>query len=571
MQKVVDVHAKLKPKIFESFSSYKSTDLSKDLIAGLTVSIVALPLAMAFAIASNVAPINGVYTAIIAGILGFFFTGCKAQISGPSGALVVLSFNVLYQYGYTGLAVTMVLSGLILAFAGLFRLGTFVKFIPYPVTIGYSSAIGFIIVSQQLAYLLGLPIESLPPDFFSKVTVYAEHIHEYSTSTLILSVLAFIAMILGPKVSKKIPPHIFAVGVGIIVAMLFNISTDTIGSRFGVFEVSNIDIYMPEFSLDLVRRHFADALVLALLIAMESLLTALVADGSTTDTHYSNMELISQGMSNIFCGIFGAIPSTGATSRTLTNINAGGVTPLSGLFHSIFLIAFLVFLPRLIESIPLCSLAVVLLFMANGMVNKRGIMTIFLTSKSDLVIFLCTFSLTVVFDLTVGVYIGVTFASLAFMQKVSEHTYISSGADEESLHPLQAEAVLELPAEIRVVQIDGPLCFGVADRFNNAFALSSMGKRIKPKVYILHMKHVSVMDSTGIHVMDTFLARSGERHYKVVISSPTLEVQHFLRRIHAIDIIGEENICSTLDDAIERAYALLEKYNDIEDKHSHDK
>ncbi len=564
MQATEDPHGKLKPKIFESFDNYSVKDLSKDIIAGLTVSIVALPLAMAFAIASDVPPIFGIYTAIIAGILGVFFTGCKLQISGPSGALVVLSYSVLYQYGYAGLAVTMLMTGILLALGGIFKLGGFVKFIPYPVTIGYSAAIGFIILSQQVSYILGLPIESLPPDFFSKLVVYAGYIGEFSVITIVLSLITMFVMMIAPKFSGKVPPHVFAVGIGILLTVLFTLPVQTIGSQFGAFKFDEVNFFMPELSLDLIRKHFSDALVLALLIAMESLLTALVADGSTTsDTHYSNMELISQGISNIVCGMFGAIPSTGATSRTLTNIHAGAISPLSGLFHAVFLIVFLVFFPLVIEAIPLCSLAIVLVFMAKNMVNRRGIMTIFLTSKSDIVIFLLTFGLTVVFDLTVGVYIGVTFASLAFMQKVSEHTAIT-GVDDESLYPLQNETVLELPPEIKIVQIDGPLCFGVADRFNHAFALSDMGKSIKPKVYILHMKHVSVMDSTGIHVMDAFIARSGERHYKVVISSPNSEIQHFLRRIHAIDIIGEENVCGNLDDAIDRAYLLLMKI-DIKD------
>ncbi len=566
MQTPDDVHGKLIPKIFESFDNYSFKDLYNDIMAGLTVSIVALPLAMAFAIASDVPPIFGVYTAIIAGILGVFFTGCKLQISGPSGALVVLSYSVLYQYGYAGMAVTMLMTGILLALGGIFKLGAFVKFIPYPVTIGYSAAIGFIILSQQVSYLLGLPIESLPPDFFSKVLVYVEYIGEFSLTTIILSLITMLIMIIAPRFSGKVPPHVFAVGIGIVLTVFFALPVQTIGTEFGAFKFDQVNIFMPELSLELIRKHFSDALVLALLIAMESLLTALVADGSTTtDTHYSNMELISQGISNIVCGIFGAIPSTGATSRTLTNIHAGAVSPLSGLFHAVFLIIFLIFFPMIIEAIPLCSLAIVLVFMAKNMVNKRGILTIFLTSKSDIVIFLLTFGLTVIFDLTVGVYVGVTFASLAFMQKVSDHTSIT-GVNDEIIHPLQNDTILEMPPEIKIVQIDGPLCFGVADRFNHAFALSDTGKSIKPKVYILHMKHVSVMDSTGIHVMDAFLARSGERHYKVVISSPSSEVQTFLRRIHAIDIIGEENVCSTLDDAIDRAYLLLMKIDEQEEK-----
>lgn len=546
----------LKPKIIECFQKgYSFKDFLKDIVGGFTVSIVSLPLAMAFAIASGLSPIYGLYTVIIVGVIGAITTGCKFQVSGPSGTFAVILYSVIYHHGLDGLLVTLILAGGLLLLGGLLRVGSLIKFIPYPVTMGFTTGIGCMIASQQLADFLGIPATEIPPEFFEKWFFYFQNLENVSLLTLLFSFATIGVVLTGRKFLPKVPSTIIAVTFGILIVAIFNLPIETIETKFGVLPKGLPSFYIPHFDIDLIQTLLPDAITLALLIAIESLLACVVSDSVTGDKHYSNMELVSQGLSNIACGFFGGSASTAALARTLVNINGGSVSPISILVQAAIVCLGVFALSNVISIIPLAVLAVILVFAAAGMIDRHGIHTIFVTSKSDATIFCLTFFLTLAFDLTVAVYVGVTFASLSFMKKMSMHTHILAGQKEDTLHPLEAELKVELPETIKVVHIDGPLFFGVADRFQSA--LSAMGK--SPKVYILHMKHVSTVDSSGIHAIEVFVANRIKNKYKVVISSPSPEIYKFLFRMNIVRQLGEDNICKNLDEALVQAKALVEE------------
>ena len=543
----------LRPKLFAVLrNGYSAEDFSKDALAGLTVGIVALPLAMAFAIASGVEPAQGLYTAIIAGLVIALFGGSRYQISGPTGAFVVIIYGIVYRHGYDGLGLTTVIAGGLLALGGLFRLGSVIKFIPYPVTTGFTAGIALIIFSQQMGDFFGLPITNAPPEFFGKWAVYLEAMENLSPVTLGVAGATLVVMLVIRRFVPRVPAPVAGVIFGALLVWIFNLPVDTIAGRYGAIPSTLPSFHWPEISIDRIQVLFPDAVTIALLAGIESLLTCVVADSMTGDKHYSNMELIAQGMGNMSSALFGGIPATGAIARTATNISSGARTPVSALVHSVTVLAFVLWLSPLTSAIPLASLAAVMVIIAWGMLETKAIKAILRGPKSDWSVMLLTFVLTLVVDLTVAVYVGVILASLLFMRRMSVMTRVHEvecvDGDCEEL-PLEQP---NLPEGVRLFSINGPFFFGMVDRFQTALA----GTQSAVKVYVLNMHDVPTIDATGIHVLEAFLAHRSDG-YKVVLAAVPAPTRRILRRMGLLRSLGEDNVCHSLDMALARAAELV--------------
>ena len=541
-----------RPKLLAVLKNgYSAAEFGKDAIAGLTVGVVAMPLAMAFAIASGVDPVQGLYTAIIAGLVIALLGGSRYQISGPTGAFVVIIYGIVYRHGYDGLVLTTLIAGCLLALGGLFRLGSIIKFIPYPVTTGFTAGIALIIFSQQMGDFFGLPIENAPPEFFSKWVVYLEAIQDLSPVTLGVAGSTLVVMLLIRRFAPKVPAPVAGVIFGGLIVWLFNLPVDTIASKYGAIPSTLPSFHWPEISIERIQMLFPDAVTIALLAGIESLLTCVVADSMTGDKHYSNMELVAQGAGNIASSLFGGIPATGAIARTATNISSGARTPVSAIIHSLTVLAFVLWLSPLTSAIPLASLAAVMVIIAWGMLETKAIKAILHGPKSDWSVMLLTFVLTLVVDLTVAVYVGVILASLLFMRRMSVMTSVHEvecqDGDCEEL-PLEQPS---LPEGVHLFSINGPFFFGMVDRFQNALA----GTQSSVRVYVLNMRDVPTIDATGIHVLEAFLAHRSEG-YKVVLAAVPAPTRRVLRRMGLLRSLGEDNVCHSLEMALARAAEL---------------
>lgn len=541
-----------RPKLLAVLKNgYSAADFGKDAVAGLTVGVVAMPLAMAFAIASGVDPVQGLYTAIIAGLVIALLGGSRYQISGPTGAFVVIIYGIVYRHGYDGLVLTTLIAGCLLALGGLFRLGSIIKFIPYPVTTGFTAGIALIIFSQQMGDFFGLPIKNAPPEFFSKWAVYLEAIQDLSPVTLGVAGSTLVVMLLIRRFVPRVPAPVAGVIFGGLIVWLFNLPVDTIASKYGAIPSTLPSFHWPEISIERIQVLFPDAVTIALLAGIESLLTCVVADSMTGDKHYSNMELVAQGAGNIASSLFGGIPATGAIARTATNISSGARTPVSAIIHSLTVLAFVLWLSPLTSAIPLASLAAVMVIIAWGMLETKAIKAILHGPKSDWSVMLLTFVLTLVVDLTVAVYVGVILASLLFMRRMSVMTSVHEvecqDGDCEEL-PLEQPS---LPEGVHLFSINGPFFFGMVDRFQNALA----GTQSSVRVYVLNMRDVPTIDATGIHVLEAFLAHRSEG-YKVVLAAVPAPTRRILRRMGLLRSLGEDNVCHSLEMALARAAEL---------------
>lgn len=551
----------LYPKLFAVLrGGYTALDLSKDIMAGLTVGVVALPLAMAFAISAGLSPIQGLYTAIIAGFVIGIFGGSRFQISGPTGAFVVIIYSIVYRHGYEGLVVTTLLAGLILILAGLFRLGSVIKFIPYPVTTGFTAGIGLTIISSQVGDFFGLPIEKVPPEFIDKWSLYFTELDNTSGVTLGVALSTLILMLLVRRFKPKFPAPVVGVIYGGLLVWLFDLPVATIASRFGDIPNTLPSFHWHGISLEQVSVLLPDAVTIALLAGIESLLTCVVADSMTGDRHYSNMELVAQGLGNLGSALFGGIPATGAIARTATNISAGARSPISALVHSATVLAFVLWLSPLASAIPLASLAAVMLVIAMGMLEGRAMSTILHGPKSDWSVMLLTLVLTVIMDLTVAVYVGVMLASLLFMRRMSAMTSINQVECDPTA--LDCSRRLELPLVehsmpegVHLFTINGPFFFGMVDRFQRAMDATQS----KALVYIIYMRNVPTIDATGMHVLESFLAGRSRQGYRVVLTEVPEITEKQLRSMGLIRSLGENNLCPTLDGAVQRAEVLAEK------------
>ena len=550
----------LKPQLLTSLKTYNRQTLTADIMAGIIVGIVALPLAIAFGIASGVTPEKGIITAIISGFIISLLGGSKVQIGGPTGAFIVIIYGIIQKYGIEGLMIATVMAGVFLLLFGLLKLGTIIKYIPYPIVVGFTSGIAVTIFTTQIKDLFGLTIESVPSDFIEKWGCYISH---FSTADLwcsIVGILSVVIIALTPKVSKKIPGSLVAIIVMTIAALImknyFGVTTiETIGDRFSVSSAIP-DAQIPAMTWETIKSLVAPALTIAVLGAIESLLSATVADGVIGAHHNSNTELVAQGLANIASPIFGGIPATGAIARTMTNINNGGKTPVSGIVHAIVLLLIFLFFMPLAKYIPMACLAGVLVIVSYGMSGWRSFLALMKNPKSDVTVLLITFFLTIIFDLTVAIEVGLIIACLLFMKRVSEITDVKAVTDEinEESDMIKDNAEhLTIPEGVEVYEINGPYFFGAGNKFEEVMA--AFGDH--PKVRIIRMRKVPFVDSTGIHNLTNLCEMSHNEGIEVVLSGVCEKVHKQLEKARFYDILGNKNICSHINLALERANEII--------------
>lgn len=551
-----------RPKLFDTLRNYSRADFMRDLMAGVIVGIVALPLAIAFGIASGVSPEKGIITAVIAGFVVSLLGGSRVQIGGPTGAFIIIVYGIVQEYGEAGLLVATLMGGVLLVLMGLFRLGTVIKFIPYPIIVGFTSGIAVTIFTTQVADIFGLDFgsEKVPGDFIEKWALYFRHFDTVNWWNTLVAVLSIAIIALTPKFLRRIPGSLVA-----IVAMTAAVwalrryagidTIDTIGDRFTINSQLPAAA-LPTLDWEAVRNLFPVAVTIALLGAIESLLSATVADGVIEDRHDSNTELIAQGAANLLTPLFGGIPATGAIARTMTNINNGGRTPVAGIIHAVVLLLILLLLMPLAQYIPMACLAGVLAVVAYNMSGWRTFKALLRNPRSDVAVLLITFFLTVVFDLTIAIEVGLLIACVLFMKRVMETTEISvirdeidpSAGTDMTLH----EEHLTVPEGVEVYEINGPYFFGIATKFEELMA--QMGDR--PKVRVIRMRKVPFIDSTGLHNLTTLCEMSHREKIEVVLSGVNEKVRVALERAGIIDMLGAENVCPNIHVALERAGKL---------------
>lgn len=550
------------PKLFTELRNYSKEKFTADLMAGIIVGIVALPLAIAFGIASGVSPEKGLITAIIGGFIVSLLGGSKVQIGGPTGAFIVIVYGIIQNFGVEGLAIATFLAGMMLLLMGALRLGTVIKFIPYPIVVGFTSGIAVTIFTTQMKDLFGLTMAEVPADFISKWIAYAGAFHTMNLWSLGVGIVSIMIIALSPRLTRKIPGSLIAIIIMTVVAYILRehagiTSIETIGDRFTI----NAALPRPEglaFNMETINLLIPSAFTIAVLGAIESLLSATVADGVIGDRHDSNTELIAQGAANIIVPIFGGIPVTGAIARTMTNINNGGRSPIAGIIHAIVLLLILLFLGPLTKHIPMACLAGVLIIVSYNMSEWRTFRSLMKNPKSDVSVLLVTFFLTVIFDLTIAIEIGLLIAMLLFMRRVAETTRVSVATDvinltEENETHQQQEEKLAIPRGVEVYEIDGPFFFGVANKFDSI--MMSMGD--KPRVRVIRMRKVPFMDSTGLHNLESLLRLSRAEGIQVVLSGVNERVRHVLEKSKVDQKIGPENICADIHQALERASRIL--------------
>lgn len=549
-----------KPQLFTSLRNYNSKTFMSDLMAGVIVGIVALPLAIAFGIASGVTPEKGIITAIVAGFIISFLGGSKVQIGGPTGAFIIIIYGIIQQYGIEGLTIATLMAGAFLILFGVLRLGTIIKYIPYPIVVGFTSGIAVTIFTTQIKDLFGLTIDNVPSDFIEKWGAYITHFDTIDTWSAIVGVLSVAIIAVMPRINKKIPGSLIAIIIMTVAALLLKnyagvTSIETIGDRFSVSNAIP-DAHVPAMTWETIKGLVAPALTIAVLGAIESLLSATVADGVIGDHHNSNTELIAQGVANLASPLFGGIPATGAIARTMTNINNGGKTPIAGIIHAVVLLLIFLFFMPLAQYIPMACLAGVLVVVSYGMSGWRSFLTLMKNPKSDVTVLLITFFLTIIFDLTVAIEVGLIIACLLFMKRMSETTDVKVVMDEISEESDISSGNLEhltIPKGVEVYEINGPYFFGAGNRFEEIMA--SFGDR--PKVRIIRMRKVPFVDSTGIHNLTNLCTMSKNEGIEVVLSGVSEKVHSQLNKARFYDLLGERNICSHIDIALQRAREIV--------------
>lgn len=561
------VKLNFQPKLFSTLKNYTKTDFTTDLMAGIIVGIVALPLAIAFGIASGVSPEKGIITAIVAGFIISFLGGSKVQIGGPTGAFIVIIYGIIQQYGIEGLMVATMMAGVLLILLGIFKLGTIIKFIPYPIIVGFTSGIAVTIFTTQIADIFGLQFggEKVPGDFIGKWILYFHHFDTVNWWNVIVSLISIFIIAITPKFSKKIPGSLVAiilVTVGVYLLKMYGGITciDTIGDRFSI-KAQLPEAAVPALDWEAIKNLFPVAITIAVLGAIESLLSATVADGVIGDRHDSNTELIAQGIANFVSPIFGGIPATGAIARTMTNINNGGKSPVAGIVHAVVLLLILLFLMPLAQYIPMACLAGVLVIVSYNMSGWRVFKGLLKNPKSDVTVLLITFFLTVIFDLTVAIEVGLVIACVLFMKRVMETTQISVITDEidpnkESDLEVHEEHLI-IPSGVEVYEINGPYFFGIATKFEEIMA--RLGDR--PKIRIIRMRKVPFIDSTGIHNLTTLCEMSQKENIHIILSGVNEQVHAVLEKSGFYELLGKENICSNINEALEVATKEMTEFN----------
>ena len=566
-----------KPKLFSTLKNYNRKQFTTDLLAGIIVGIVALPLAIAFGIASGVTPEKGIITAIVAGLVVSVFGGSKVQIGGPTGAFIIIIYGIIQQYGFEGLTIATLMAGVFLILFGILHLGTIIKYIPYPIVVGFTSGIALTIFTTQIKDLLGLTMSQVPSDFIEKWIAYVGSFSTIDWWSAGVGVLSVAVIALWPKISRylslithrfsllsKLPGSLIAIILMTIAALLLKqyagvTSIETIGDRFSISnQIPGAQV--PLLTWEVVKGLVSPAITIAILGAIESLLSATVADGVIGDRHHSNTELIAQGFANLASPIFGGIPATGAIARTMTNINNGGRTPVAGIIHAAVLLLIFLFLMPLAQYIPMACLAGVLVIVSYNMSGWRSFFSIMKNPKSDIIVLWVTFLLTVIFDLTIAIEVGLICACLLFMRRLAETTDVKvisdeiDPAEEDSDFQLGNLEHLTIPEGVEVYEINGPYFFGAGNKFEEIMGAL---RHQRPKVRIIRMRKVPFVDSTGIHNLTNLCLMSQQEGIQVVLSGVNPTVQTVLHKAGFDAMLGEDNICSHINIALDRARQLV--------------
>ncbi|MGD9546881.1 MAG: SulP family inorganic anion transporter [Candidatus Krumholzibacteriia bacterium] len=548
---------RLMPKIATVLrEGYSGRLFLQDATAGLIVGIVALPLAIAFAIASGVKPEQGLYTAIIAGFLISLLGGSRVQIGGPTGAFIVVVYGIVAQHGYSGLVIATMMAGGILVVMGLAGLGSVIKFVPYPVTVGFTTGIALIIAASQGRDFLGLRMEAVPADFLGKLAAYSVYLDTWNPWAAALGTVTVVIVVWWRRITPKVPGSLVAILVTTLAVSLFHLPVETIGSRFGEVPRSLPAPQLPDLSWEAIRPMFSPALTIALLAAIESLLSAVVADGMAGTRHRSDMELVAQGVANIASPLFGGIPATGAIARTATNIKSGGRTPVAGMVHAATLMVIMLFAGRWAGLIPIATLAGILLVVAYNMSEWRLFVRLFRSPRSDVLVLMTTFGLTVIVDLAVALEAGMVLAAFLFMRRMaglSQSGFVTSMLKEEEAQgdPL-AISRKTVPEGVEVFEIYGPFFFGAASKFQDAMFMVETA----PRVLILRLREVMAMDATALHALESLVVKTRREGTALILSGIHAQPLTVLKNAGLLEEIGLDNLCGNIDEALERATAI---------------
>lgn len=544
----------LRPKLFDVMKGYTKAQLLKDIISGIIVAIIALPLSIALAIASGVGPEQGLYTAIIAGFFISFFGGSRVQIGGPTAAFVVIIYGIVAQYGTDGLIVATILAGIILVIMGICHFGSLIKYIPYTITTGFTCGIAVTLFVGQLKDFFGLSIKSVPSEFLDKVIVYAKNIKSVNITASLIGLSAIAIMLIWPKITDKIPGSLVAIIITTAIAYFAKLPINTIGSVYGELNSSFPAFHVPSISMNLIQKMLSPAFTIAVLAAIESLLSAVVSDGMIGDTHKSNAELIGQGLGNIFSGLFGGIPATGAIARTAANVRNGGRTPIAGIAHCITLTIILLVLMPLAALIPMTTLAAVLLVVAANMADWESFFNLCKSApKSDIIVLVVTFFLTVFFDLVVAIEIGVVLAALLFMKRMAETADIKAWkyTDSPDITPGEAEKLRDIPHSISVFEICGPMFFAAADQILN------INSNHHTKVVVIRMRSVPAIDASAMRSLHELVSRAKKKNITLLFSHVNEQPMHVMEKDGFIKLLGKEHFHKNIVDALDYAENLV--------------
>lgn len=544
----------LRPKLFDVMKGYTKAQLLKDIISGIIVAIIALPLSIALAIASGVGPEQGLYTAIIAGFFISFFGGSRVQIGGPTAAFVVIIYGIVAQYGTDGLIVATILAGIILVIMGICHFGSLIKYIPYTITTGFTCGIAVTLFIGQLKDFFGLSIKSVPSEFLDKVIVYAKNIKSVNITASLIGLSAIAIMLIWPKITDKIPGSLVAIIITTAIAYFAKLPINTIGSVYGELNSSFPAFHVPSISMNLIQKMLSPAFTIAVLAAIESLLSAVVSDGMIGDTHKSNAELIGQGLGNIFSGLFGGIPATGAIARTAANVRNGGRTPIAGIAHCITLTIILLVLMPLAALIPMTTLAAVLLVVAANMADWESFFNLCKSApKSDIIVLVVTFFLTIFFDLVVAIEIGVVLAALLFMKRMAETADIKAWkyTDSPDITPGEAEKLRDIPHSISVFEICGPMFFAAADQILN------INSNHHTKVVVIRMRSVPAIDASAMRSLHELVSRAKKKNITLLFSHVNEQPMHVMEKDGFIELLGKEHFHKNIVDALDYAENLV--------------
>jgi len=549
-----------RPKLFDTLRNYSKQQFTKDLLSGLIVGIVALPLAIAFAIASGVSPEKGLYTAVIGGFIISALGGSRVQIGGPTGAFIVIVYGIVQQYGINGLIIATFLAGVMLIIMGLAKLGSVIKFIPHPLIIGFTSGIALIIFSSQMKDFFGLSMGAIPADFINKWEEYFKHFQSVNIYVVLLAVATVAIVMLWPKVTHKIPGSLIAILLTTAAVHLLHLPVETIGSKFGSIPSSLPKPVLPHLDFSIIKSLVQPAFTIALLGGIESLLSAVVADGMIGGSHRSNTELIAQGIANIFSSIFGGIPATGAIARTATNVKNGGRTPIAGIVHAVTLLFIMLFIGKWAALIPMATLAGILVVVAYNMSEWESFLSVLKGPKSDVAVMVTTFLLTVLIDLTVAIEIGMVLAAFLFMRKMirfSDVSLLTRDTDEiNDKKDQDSISNFSIPKGVEVFEISGPLFFGAAYKFKEAMKFIES----PPKALIVRMRQVPIIDATGIKTIEEVHREAIQHGTKLILSEVHSEqVKMELQSARLLFAIGKANVTDTFQQAVERSIAVMQQ------------